>query len=175
MIQNIYHYNKPLIYSILTGFFYFMFCWSIDIGDSIKGLFIILMIFLPGVTFPFATCYFKKKIKKSKVKNRVLHFVLSVAIYHGNVWLFSGESRIKFITILAGFLGSFLFQLATKFILKKDLALIQIGVIAFISGLSFIPYELYGRIGLLMGVGIFLWTIFNGLLLNIEYKKSIYC
>jgi hypothetical protein len=169
--ENIYTKNKPLINSIFTGLFYFVFCWSIDFGDSTKGLFMTLMLFLPGLTFPLTTCYFRNVGYKRTDTQKILHIILSIGIYHGSVWLFSAEGRIKFITILAGLFGSLLFQLSAKYILKKNLTFIQIAITAILSGLSFLPYELIGRLGLLMGLSVFLWTIINGLLLNIEHKK----
>jgi hypothetical protein len=129
------------------------------------------MLFLPGLTFPLTTCYFRTVGDKTADTKKILHIILSIGIYHGSVWLYTGEGRIKFITILAGLFGSLLFQLSAKYILKKNLTFIQIAITAILSGLSFLPYELIGRLGILTGLSVFLWTIINGLLLNIEHKK----
>ncbi|UTW64548.1 hypothetical protein KFE98_10535 [bacterium SCSIO 12741] len=155
----------------MTGLFYFLFCWSLDFGDTSKGLFAGVMLFLPGITFPLTTSYYKLSNPNS-ILQPFIHFVLSVGIYHGSVWLFSGEGRIKFITILAGFLGSLLFLLATKYLLKKRITLVQIAVTATLSGLAFLPYEWITRSEFLMGFAVFWWTVVNGFLLNLEYKKS---
>ena len=164
--------NKPLINSVLTGIFYFLFCWSLDFGDSFKGLFMGLMLFLPGLTFPLATCYYKNNVIKNYDLLRIVHLILSILIYYGSVWIFSGEERIKYITILTGFSGSLLFLLVTKYILKKEIKLIHILFVSILSGLVFIPYEIIGRLGILMGLAVFLWTVINGFLLNLEYKKE---
>jgi hypothetical protein len=170
------HYknNRPLLYSILTGLFYFLFCLSLDFGDGTKVLFMTLMIFLPGLTFPLATCYYKTSDHSYSVIQKVSHLLLSVAIYHGSVWIFSGEGQIKYITVPAGFVGSLTFLLVIKYILNKNISLIQILLASIFSGLTFLQYELGGRQGLLMGISVFLWTIINGLTLNFEYRKTTY-
>ncbi|HEU5289092.1 MAG TPA: hypothetical protein VFU05_00525 [Cyclobacteriaceae bacterium] len=169
-----YRKNRPFINSLLTGVFYFLFCWSIDVGDATKGLFMTLMLFLPGLTFPLTTCYFRTENARYSDSVRIIHLALSVGIYHGSVWLFSGEGRIKYVTILAGLSGSLLFLFVTRYLLKKEIALVQIVLTSVLSGLAFLPYELIGRLGILMGVAVFLWTIVNGLTLNHEYREATY-
>lgn len=170
-----YKNNRPLLNSILVGLFYFLFCWSIDFGDATKGLFMALMLFLPGLTFPLTTCYYvAEKISQSDIR-KIGHLILSVAIYHGSVWLFSGEGRVKYITVLAGFSGSLIFLIVTKYLLRKRISVTQILLVSISSGLAFLQYEIYGREGLFMGVAVFLWTVVNGLILNIEYRKATYC
>ncbi|GAA3930838.1 hypothetical protein GCM10022406_15190 [Hymenobacter algoricola] len=169
-----YYKNRPLFNSILAGALYFLFCWSLDYGDLTKGLFMSLMLFLPGLTFPLTTCYYRTDNIKYSSFHRIIHFVLSVGIYHGSVWLFSAEGQIKYITILAGLLGSLLFQLLTKFILKKEITLTQIALTSLLSGLAFLPYELSERLGIFIGLAVFLWTITNGITLNKEYRKATY-
>lgn len=169
-----YKNNRPLLNSILAGLFYFLFCWSIDFGDATKGLFMTLMLFLPGLTFPLTTCYYKtEKISYSDIR-RIGHIILSVAIYHGSVWLFTGEGRIKYITVLAGFLGSLLFLIVTKYLLKKKISFVQILLTSILSGLAFLQYEINRPEGLFLGLAVFLWTFVNGLILNIEYRKATY-
>lgn len=167
-----YKNNRPLLNSVLIGLFYFLFCCSLDFGDGTKGLFMTLMLFLPGLTFPLTTCHYKNSVNSYSDIQRVSHLLLSVAIYHGSVWLYSGEGRIKYITVLAGLVGSLTFLLVTKYILKKNISLIQILLASILSGLAFLQYELNGRQGLLMGISVFLWTIINGLTLNVEYRKA---
>lgn len=169
-----YKSNKPLLNSVLTGFFYFIFCWSLDFGDGTKGLFMTLMLFLPGLTFPLTTCYYKTTNTSYSDIQKISHLVLSVIIYHGGVWLFSGEGRIKYITVLAGLLGSLFFLLLTKYLLKKNISLFQISLTSIGSGLVFLQYEMNGRQGFFMGISILLWTLVNGLSLNIEYRKATY-
>jgi hypothetical protein len=169
-----YKNNRPLLNSILAGLFYFLFCWSIDFGDATKGLFMTLMLFLPGLTFPLTTCYYKTEKNSYSDIQRISHLILSVAIYHGSVWLFSGEGLIKYITVLAGFFGSLVFLIVTKYLLKKEISFVQIILTSILSGLAFLQYEINGRQGIFMGIAVFLWTTINGLSLNIEYKKVIY-
>jgi hypothetical protein len=174
MRAHIYKKNKPLINSTLTGLFYLIFCWSLDLGDATSLLFMILMQFLPGLTFPLTTCYFNLNDTKNKTANKLLHLILSTGIYYGSIWLFSAEARIRFITVLAGFVGSLFFMIVTKYLLKKNLNLLNVGIVAVLSGLAFLPFELDKRHTIMMGLSIFLWTIINGLLLNIEYQKATY-
>ena len=78
----------------------------------------------------------------------------------------------QYITVLAGLLGSLFFLLSTKILLKKNITLIQILLTPIGSGLALLQYEIYGRQGLFMGIAVFLWTLVNGLTLNMEYRKS---
>lgn len=169
---DLYKNNRPLLNSILTGLLYLLFCWSLDFGDATKSLFMILMLFLPGLTFPLTTCYNRNENNNYSTIKRAGHLVLSVAIYHGSVWLFSGEELIKYITVLAGILGSLFFLLMTKYLLKKNISFIQILLTSIASGPAFIQYEFNGRQGLYMGIAVFLWTVINGLSLNFEYRKA---
>lgn len=171
---NHYKNNRPLLNSILTGLFYLLFCCSLDFGDATKSVFMILMLFLPGLTFPLTTCYYKTSNTIYPDILKISHLILSVAIYHGSVWLFSGGGRIKNITVLAGLLGSLMFLLATKYMLKKNITFIQILLASILSGLSFLQYEMNGRQGLFMGISVFLWMIINGITLNVEYRKATY-
>jgi hypothetical protein len=169
-----YKSNRPLLNSLLTGMFYFGFSWSLDFGDGTKGLFMTLMLFLPGLTFPLTTSYYKTTNSSFSEIRKISHLALSIIIYHGSVWLFSGEGRIKYITVLAGLLGSLTFLLATKYILKINISLIRVLLTSVLSGLAFLQYEWNGRQGLVMGISIFLWTLLNGLTLNVEYRKATY-
>lgn len=167
-----YNKNKPLVNSILTGLFYFVFCWSLEFSEGLKGVFISLMPFLPGMTFPLTTCYYKTELKSLSDFRKVIHFIISILIYHGSVWLFSGEGQFEFITVLAGLLGSFVFLIVTKYILKMNISFIQIILSSILSGLAFLQYEVNGRVGIYLGIAVCLWTIINGHFLNIEYRKQ---
>lgn len=167
-----YKNNRPLIHSLFTGLFYLLFCWSLDFGEGTKVLFMTLMLFLPGLTFPLTTCYYKTTITTYSGIQRISHLVLSVVIYYGSVWLFSGEGSVKYIAVLAGFLGSLLFLLVTKYLLKKNISFFQILLTSIMSGLAFLQYEVNERQGLFMGIAVFLWTIINGLCINVEYRKN---
>lgn len=68
--------------------------------------------------------------------------------------------------MLAGFTGSLLFLLTTKYLLKKTIMLWQILLTALISGLSFLPFEVVDKTGLWMGIAVFSWTVANGQILN---------
>lgn len=56
-----YKNNRPLLNSVLTGLFYFIFCWSLDFADGIGVLFMKLMLFLPGLTFPLTSAIIKQQ------------------------------------------------------------------------------------------------------------------
>lgn len=170
-ITGKYIQNKAFYHSLIAGLFYFLLCWSVDFGEATKGLFVTLMLFLPGLTFPLTTCSYRTMKGTNSEYSIIIHVVLSVVIYFGCVWLFSGEGRIDYITCLAGFSGSLMFLLLTKYLLKKELTIIQIVLTAIFSGLAFLPYELIGRHGILLGLAVFLWTIINGSLLNFENRK----
>lgn len=133
----------------------------------------VLMIFLPGLTFPLTTSYYQTEKISNADARIIVHLIFSVAIYHGSVWLFSGAGRIKYITVLAGFSGSLLYLILTKYVLQKKISFTQIILTATISGLAFLQYEINGREGLFMGLAVCLWTIANGQLLNLEHKKEL--
>lgn len=171
-LKDQYKNNKPLFNSILTGLFYFLFCWSLTFGEATKLLFMILMQFLPGLTFPLTTCYFNTEESSYSHNQRVRHLVISVLIYYGSVWLFSGEGHIKYITVLAGLLGSLFFLIMTRYLLKKNIPFTHILFSSLLCGLSFFQFESNRRQGgLFMGISVFLWTIINGIVLNVEYRK----
>ena len=172
-LSESYSKNKPLYHSIIAGILYFMFCWSLDFTDSTKGIFMALMLFLPGLTFPITTCYVEPTDIKYSGYQRILHIAASVAIYHGSVWLFSLGGKINYITVLAGIFGSLLFQFTTKFLLRKKLSFQQIALISIISGAAFLPYELSDIQGLFIGLGVLIWTITNGCLLNMDYHRNL--
>jgi len=173
MIIELYKKNKPLIHSILTGAFYLLFWWSLDFGDDTKMLFMILMMFLPGLTFPITTTYYNLKDDGSRDLRVTGHIILSVLIYHGSVWVFSAEGRIEYMTIVAGLSGSLFYLLATKYLLKKNLTYFQITLTSILSGLAFVPCVIKGIGGsaIIYGLSIFMWTIINGQLMNMEYRS----
>ena len=173
----IYDRNRPLINSVLAGFFYFLFCWSLDFSEVAKKLFILLMLFLPGLTFPLTTCNYQANNSKYSEFNRILHLFLSVLIYilsisPVGVVLFLGNINYKYISVLSGLVGSLLFLLNTKYLLKKEISIPNIIFTALLSSTTFLPYEIFGQGGMLLGLSIFLWTIINGTTLNSEFKKA---
>lgn len=173
MITGTYIRNRPLINSLLSGLLYFVFTWSVDFSEGMKGLYMLLMLFLPGITFPLLTSYYNLPNDERTMMKLYLHIVLSVLIYHACVWLYTGEGRVQYITLAAGAVGSLLYLLVSKYILRKKLSLIVIVMVSILSGLVFLPYELQGeRLPLLLATAIFLWTLINGLLLNSEYRTS---
>lgn len=173
MITGTYIRNRPLFNSLFSGLLYFLFTWSIDFSEGMKGLYMLLMLFLPGITFPLLTSYYNLPNDERTMMKLYTHIVLSALIYHACVWLYTGEGRVHYITLAAGAVGSLLYLLISKYILRKKLPLIVIVMVSILSGLVFLPYELQGeRLPLLLATAIFLWTLINGLLLNSEYKTS---
>jgi hypothetical protein len=163
--------NRPLVNSIVTGIVYFLFCWTLDFGEDKKMLFYILMMFLPGLTFPLTTTHYNLTQDRNTDLRLTGHIILSILIYHGSVWLFSAGGRVKYMPILAAFLGSLFYLVATKFLLKKRLSFFQIALTSMLSGLAFFP-SLTGveRPVILFGLPVFMWTIINGLLMNYENR-----
>jgi|GEM_PF-1720338 len=158
--------NKSLTYAIISGIFYFLLFWLTEYVDILKLFFIITIQFLPGLTFPLLTCYFNSE--SEKLNNRInIHLALSVLIYYTSVWIFSGEARFKFITLLAGAFGSLLFMTITRILLFKNLTIKQIVITTMMSGLAFVPFELLGKSVLLNGFSVLIWTVINGWLINI--------
>ncbi|MFM2386948.1 MAG: hypothetical protein RL660_1705 [Bacteroidota bacterium] len=164
--------NKPFVNAILSGLLYFLFFWSWDFSEAMKT-FSPLMFVLPGITFPFTTCNYENIEAKHPVAIMMVHLSLSLAIYFGAVWLYSAEGRIDYISILAGFLGSLLFMLLTKYLLNKEIALQHIILVAIISGLAFIPQTINRQSVILLGVAVFIWTVSNGFLLNDVQHKDV--
>ena len=112
--------NKPLLNSILAGTFYFLFSWSADLIDIIFAPYAVLMSFLPGLTFPLMTTF---PILDGEYKlNRRLHLILSIAIYYRSVWIYSGHVHFKYISILAGFVGSIGYLIITRLLLRYPLS-----------------------------------------------------
>jgi hypothetical protein len=95
-----YTQNKPLYHSIAFGVLYFIFCWSIQINESLKLMFLYIMLLLPGITFPLSTCYYTSIFEKHISLRRVIHFVLSVGIYYTCVCLYTDEVAYKLIDTL---------------------------------------------------------------------------
>lgn len=172
MATNVYTSNKPLVNSAISGFLYFLLCWSASFTDLTFGMFYIVMLIVPGFTFPILTCYLHTSDHLSGSPRAAIHLVLSMVIYHGCVWLFSGVDHYSFLPGLAGFSGSFFFLITTKFILKVNLKFIHIVLVAIISGLCFLPLP-FMEGGLYMGAAVFLWTVANGFLLNREYRMTL--
>lgn len=168
--RSIYQENKPLFNSLMMGILYFLLSMSVGISEGAKGLFMGSMIFLPGVSFPLTTCYYDDKGVLELGLKQILHVLVSVIIYHGCVWIYSGDRGMNFMAVLAGFLGSLLFMLSTKYILKKQISIFQILLVAILSGLAFINDELLSN-EKITGLALFLWTVINGILMNYEFRK----
>jgi hypothetical protein len=166
-----YKNNRPLMNSIFTGLFYFLFCWSLEFGVATKLPFILVMPYLPGLTFPLTTCYYKTVTNSLTFIRKIVHLTLSVLIYLGSVWLLTGE-LLTGAFVIAGFSGSFFFLIATKYLLRKEISDFHILGTSVLSGLAFLlPY--INKSAIYLGLALFLWTFFNGLLLNSEYKKAL--
>jgi predicted MFS family arabinose efflux permease len=89
------------------------------------------------------------------------------------VWLTSGEERMDTLIGVAGFSGSLLFLIATKYLLRKKISDFHILGISVLSGLAFLLCAINKSNSFYLGLAMFLWTFFNGLILNVEYRKAI--
>lgn len=159
---------------MFAGVFYFLFCWSLEFGDATKVPFILVMPYLPGLTFPLTTCYFTNETNSLTIIRKIGHLTLSILIYIGSMWLFSGEIRMDAFFVVAGFSGSLLFLIATKYLLRKKIPYFHILGISVLSGLAFLLCAIDKRSSFYLGLAMLLWTVFNGLILNVEYKKALY-
>ncbi len=88
-------------------------------------------------------------------------------------WILSLEGQIKFITLLAGFTGSLTYLVTTLIILKTKFSFSEILFATLLSGLAFLPFELFDFKLVMLGLAIFLWTGTNGYLLNLKYKHTL--
>ncbi|TGM63787.1 hypothetical protein EHQ94_14185 [Leptospira meyeri] len=164
--------HKPLFYSIVFGLFYFTFATGMNLTKTIKYLFIDTMFFLPGFTFPISTSYFDTN--KVSFLRKCFHLILSMTIYYLVVHIFLYENRIDYITIVAGFLGSFFYLLNNKFVLKQQMKIKQILFIAILSSIAFLPFEIIQRTSkeIFIGFGLFYWTVLNGGFLNFLNRRN---
>lgn len=163
-----------LRFIIASALFYFMLCWSINWWEEGKNLFACLMMFLPGLTFPLITCDYKRLATyKYSGFIKVLHLACSAGIYHGCVWIFSGEHSVVYANVLSGSVGSLLFMLLTKYLLRVRLTWIQILYAVVLSGLVMINATMYGTSATGLGVGVMLWTLVNGVLLYYCHNTTV--
>ena len=157
-LNNRYHQNKPLFYAILNGVFYFFLHWSMDFGAASQGFLVTMMMFMPGITFPLITSYFKSGNHNIATPKYITYFVLSLVVYlivSFIVYLDTQNALIIFSSMFAGFLGSFLFLLLTKYLLKKQLTRSQIVKTSVLSGLALIPCSFFGKDGIYLGISVF--------------------
>lgn len=170
--------NKPLVYSVLSGLIYLLMHASMDFGGASVGILLLLLIVLPGITFPLTTAYYDSGNTVNSLVKKIIHFVLSLAIYLLIFLLFYMDytegGTSTYLIIFAGLFGSLLFQVLTKYLLKKEITWVQIIITATLSGLVLLPFLLFGRHGVLLGLAVFLWITINGFLLNAEYKKTTF-
>lgn len=170
MSRKGYAANKPLYNSVLFGCFYCIFTLGLD-NEKLGLLYVIVMLFLPGITFPLSTTYFQLP-KMERLEIRITaHFLLSIGIYYGAVWLFSADGPYSYFQVLAGFSGSLLYLLCTRFLLYPQMPVLGILATSALSGMSFLLVELMARGRLPLGLSIFLWTIVNGFFMNKEWKR----
>ena len=167
MLQSFKMNSKVLINCLIFGLLYLILCILTEHLDSefIFGFFLIFMPYLPGVTFPISTTAYKK-IKVSKIY-MIIHFVLSVLIYFGACRLLvRGDFYLS--PAIAGFAGSFLYLISSKFILRLELKWIEILLVSLISGICFLPLIFWGDSAgfITVGFAILTWTLANGILLD---------
>lgn len=141
-----------------------MFSISLEYTDLFKVPFIILMQFLPGITFPISSVnYMKLKTTRIKV---IIHILFSVIIYYSNVWLYLYENNFELSPMLAGLLGSMLFLIMSRSILKLNIKWNEIIFASIISGIAFFPVIIFEGNGISIGIAIFIWTIVNGVIMH---------
>jgi len=163
-----YKVNKPLFNSILMGLFYLVFSWFSINSHTITQLFLMTMLFLPGITFPLSTCYYHSKTNTVSRYQKWIHFICSVGIYYGSCWVFTKFEIIY--QIAAGMIGAFFFLITTKYILNKNIPFMHIFIGIILGGISFLPNIIY-KTRINIGIELFLWTVFIGYIINLEFKS----
>jgi hypothetical protein len=160
--------NKIFINSLISGILYFTLALSLDFLDIFKFIFMLFMQFLPGLTFPLCTTYYRKLKTSNAII--VLHLLLSILIYYSNVWVYSYERSFQYSPILAGLMGSLFYQILSNYLLKIDTTAVEIIAVAIISGIGFIPIIILNGNGFSIGIAILTWTCINGYLM---YKTQM--
>ena len=151
------------------GLFYFVFSWFSRRSHTITQLFIMTMFFLPGITFPFTTCYFQSKINSITWLQKLIHFICSVGIYFASTLLFSEFRFIHQVT--AAILGAFFLLIVTKYLLIKNIPFKNIFIGSALGGLSFLP-NIFFNTRVTLGFELFLWTVFIGYIINLEFRAT---
>lgn len=164
--------NKPLVFGLVGGVMLFTICYLSEISDQALLFFFYTMLFLPGITFPISTSYFRLENLNKKKLRIALHLVISIGIYYGSVRVFNLENEYDWITPFSGFIGSLLYLISTKLILKLRLKFSHIILASVISAISFLPYEIWDNNIKLLGLAILFWTITNSMIIN-ETKKRL--
>ncbi len=157
---------KETIWSGIAGFFYLWLSIGAEYNEEIKQAFAIVMLFLPGFSFPFTTTYDPIMVV-GKDARIVPHLILSALIYHGNTWIFSLERRYPAIVVATGFTGSLFYLMMTKWMFSLPMPFQSILLIALLSGISFTGFVWPGKNIVPIGIGVFLWTVLNGYYLNL--------
>lgn len=171
-MNNFLKNNQSFIFALTLGILYFFFSWSLDFGDSTKALYMLLMTFLPGLTFPLFTCTIRLAEFSNFGFKILIHLLCSVAIYHASVWIYSAHGQFKFISLFAGFIGSFAFLLTSKLTILNSIKWLELLIISLLSGIGFIPCVLTTAIsGFYLGIAIFIWHLLNGWLINLKIKS----
>ncbi len=158
--------DHPLLFGILSGVFYFLFTILGGVSDVVGEIWMITMLFLPGITFPLCTCYFNGRTLRNKSLRIGVHLLLSIGIYYSAVWLFTIDGGSSWSGI-AGFGGSFLFLLATKILLNKGFSYRAIIISSILSGLIFVPVGQNPELGFIaLALGLLLWPTINARAIN---------
>ncbi len=160
------HTYKEIIWSAIAGFLYLWLSIGAEYNEEIKKAFATVMLFLPGLTFPFTTTYDPVMVG-SKDSRIIPHLILSGLIYHSNIWIFSLEGRYPAIVLVTGFTGSLFYLLMTKWMFNLLMSFQSVLLVALLSGISFIGFVLPGKNLIQIGIGVFLWTVINGYYLNL--------
>lgn len=163
--------NQSIYFSIAFGCFYIL---TALMGSN---TFVVVFLFLPGITFPFTTSYYNLSKLDHYVVRGFVHFLLANGIYQWNVWLFSLENQVAYIHSLNGMLGSFLYLGITVLLLNKDIRLKEFVVSVLLSGASFLLIDVVHEPFFLAGVSVCFWTVVNGVTMhraNLRELKRVF-
>lgn len=177
-----YQKNKPLVHSILMAVFYALFIVAVPHSQLF-----LFMFFLPGITFPVTTSYYKKEKESYHLLLIITHILVSTIIYFMSVMIFlqgdasTGIAQWALLPVFAGFLGSFFYLISVNLFLNKQIDWLRLFLTALLSGMAFVLVMLERRgwittmqDELTISLSVFFWTVINGWLLNNGYRKAYF-
>lgn len=124
-----------------------------------------ILILLGAILFPLLTAGYKRNkldLIKYLILSNLIFYLASISYWYND--------RTYHLIFLGAFLGSLIFQNATKYIFKVKISWNFILIIAISSVITFIPFQLdwsYSK----LGFAVFLWMIINSFPLNYQNKS----
>lgn len=168
-MKHSYRDYRPFINSTLFGS---LFVWAgiaMDKDKYNESLIALLVFFVP-IIYSLITNYFEKKSKR----NSIYFLITSCMIYLLAVYSYFFNDHTYHLIFLGTFLSSLLYELLKRYFFEINVSLMIIIIIAILSSLSFIPFQLVKWNKTYFGLGIFLWMIINSIIPKITFKNNIF-